>query len=138
MLFTPLGRVCSFCGLVGTRDTLFAGGLGAMMCLACHQKYAEIFASEERIASVRRPPWEQMSDEELLDSLPKIQATAAQANEFLQAWVRIARSRGLTWSEVGRALGISRQAAWERFNRPRADEQAEVSQLGARRRARPS
>jgi len=33
---------------------------------------------------------------------------------------RLARKRGLTWEEIGRAAGTTRQAAWQRFNRPSA------------------
>lgn len=32
--------------------------------------------------------------------------------------VKTARALGHTWEEIGRALGVSRQAAWERFRRP--------------------
>jgi hypothetical protein len=31
------------------------------------------------------------------------------------AAVRAARGAGSTWDEIGQALGVSRQAAWERF-----------------------
>ncbi len=27
----------------------------------------------------------------------------------------MARERNLSWAEIGQALGVSRQAAWERF-----------------------
>lgn len=30
--------------------------------------------------------------------------------------VRLARQQGVTWAEIGTALGVSRQAAWERFS----------------------
>ena len=30
--------------------------------------------------------------------------------------VRIARKNGITWEEIGKALGVSRQSAWERFS----------------------
>ncbi|WP_152365608.1 hypothetical protein [Microlunatus speluncae] len=30
--------------------------------------------------------------------------------------VHLARRQGVTWAEIGKALGISRQAAWERFS----------------------
>jgi DNA invertase Pin-like site-specific DNA recombinase len=29
-----------------------------------------------------------------------------------------ARESGLSWTEIGDSLGISRQSAWERFSRP--------------------
>lgn len=30
--------------------------------------------------------------------------------------VRLARKQGVTWAEIGSALGVSRQAAWERYS----------------------
>jgi hypothetical protein len=34
----------------------------------------------------------------------------------LQAQVEALRKRGASWDAIGSALGISRQAAWERFS----------------------
>jgi hypothetical protein len=33
----------------------------------------------------------------------------------LGEWVRVARTKGHTWEEIGTALGVTRQSAWERF-----------------------
>ncbi|GAA2760713.1 helix-turn-helix domain-containing protein [Actinopolymorpha rutila] len=30
--------------------------------------------------------------------------------------VREARKQGITWAQIGQALGVSRQSAWERFS----------------------
>jgi hypothetical protein len=108
--------VCSFCGLVGDKDTKFAGGLGAMMCQDCLESYHEVFSSEKKIAAVRHPPWDHMTDAELLSKLPLISMTADQVNEFLRQWVALLRSRKLSWAEIGKVMGVSRQAAWERFS----------------------
>ena len=34
----------------------------------------------------------------------------------LRAAVRVARQQGHSWEEIGKALGVSRQSAWERFS----------------------
>lgn len=34
----------------------------------------------------------------------------------LRGAVRLAREQGHTWEEIGKALGVSRQSAWERFS----------------------
>jgi ATP-dependent Clp protease ATP-binding subunit ClpX len=39
-----------------------------------------------------------------------------QGNSVLQAQVDTLRKREVSWAEIGEALGISRQAAWERFS----------------------
>lgn len=116
MDFSPIGKVCSFCGLVGAEHTKFAGGLGAMMCVDCLEYYHEVFASAERSASITRPPWDDMMDAELLDKLPLIAMSAEQVNEFLRQWVALLRSRNISWAEIGKVMGVSRQAAWERFS----------------------
>jgi DNA invertase Pin-like site-specific DNA recombinase len=38
-----------------------------------------------------------------------------QAQEALVEEVRAARRAGVSWAGVGEALGVSRQAVWERF-----------------------
>lgn len=117
MDFSPIGRVCSFCGLIGTADTRFAGGLGAMMCQDCLDTYHEWSQSPERVQQVSTPPWNQMSDTEMLGTLPLIAASAEQVNKFMGDWIVLLRERNLSWAAIGKAMGISRQAAWERFTR---------------------
>ena len=57
-----------------------------------------------------------MSDEEILAKIPAIVAVRDQVEEFLHQWVAVARGRGHTWSLIGKTLGVSRQAAWQRFH----------------------
>jgi len=127
MDFSPVGKVCSFCGLVGEKDTKFAGGLGAMMCADCLEYYHAVFSSPERSAAITRPPWDDMTDAELLSKLPLISMTAEQVNEFLRQWVELLRSRKLSWAEIGKVLGVSRQAAWERFSSTASDKSKDAT-----------
>ncbi|GAA4703876.1 hypothetical protein [Nocardioides conyzicola] len=106
---------CSFCGTKGKRGMRFGGGLGAMICESCVSHYHEVFASAAKTSRAARPPWEAMSDAEILSNLPLISQTADEVNEFLVEWVELARSRKLSWAEIGKAMGVSRQAVWERF-----------------------
>ena len=119
MKMTGAGKSCSFCG-IGWHpegDTRFAGGFGAQICAGCVRRYGDMFATDEAYQARRRPPWDEMSDEELLDTLPDIVATSDQVDEFLHGWVDLLRERGVSWQAIGLALGVSRQAAWERFTR---------------------
>jgi hypothetical protein len=43
------------------------------------------------------------------ESIKALEGTMAEA-------VRLARRQGITWEEIGKALGVSRQSAWERFS----------------------
>ena len=109
---------CSFCGKRGTDDTRFAGGLGALMCTDCLEKFGAAFAAPEN-AHVTIIGWsdEDMTDADMLARLPLIAATATQVDRYLRAWVARIRERHISYAEIGKALGVSRQAAWERFSR---------------------
>lgn len=55
---------------------------------------------------------------DLLAALPRLDAAVTQARDELAQAVKDARAAGCTWREIGEVLGgVSRQAAWERFNR---------------------
>lgn len=118
MAITREGRICSFCttpGGPGT-DVALIGGLGAQVCKSCVDTFHEILHDEAQIAAVRATmPWDRMSDAEVLATLPQILASAEQNVSFAQEWVEMLRERGITWAEIGRVLGVTRQAAWERF-----------------------
>lgn len=61
---------------------------------------------------------------------------SAQAERLLALEVELARSFGVTWEEIASGLGVSRQAAWDRFaNQARWQKSRRVSHLRAARRA---
>jgi ATP-dependent Clp protease ATP-binding subunit ClpX len=66
-----------------------------------------------------------MSDTELLATLPLILRSAQQNAEFANEWVELIRGRKISWAEIGKALGVSRQAAWERFASRQGDAAAQ-------------
>jgi hypothetical protein len=109
-------KMCSFCGKDGEKGMRFAGGLGAMICEDCVEHYHSVFHSPQKLKQAAKAPWDSISDTELLSYLPLISRTADQVAEFLVEWVGLARSRDISWAPIGKALGISRQAAWERFS----------------------
>jgi len=113
---------CSFCGEQGETGKPLVGGLGAFMCGDCVDHYVESVASFRRTGEDNPPPWRDMSDPDVLGKLSLIVQTGAQVDRFLVEWVQLARSRKLSWAEIGKALGISRQAAWERFSREIPDD----------------
>ena len=53
-----------------------------------------------------------------LDAIAFIQGAVSEIGEGMQAVVQRAREAGSTWAEVGQVLGITRQAAFQRFGRP--------------------
>ena len=52
----------------------------------------------------------------LLDELRINAAGLKQSEEQLQRAVSLLRRNQVAWSRIGEAIGISRQAAWERFS----------------------
>jgi hypothetical protein len=124
MAITRTGKTCSFCGEPGGpgTDLPLIGGLGAQVCARCVDDFHATLHDEQRLADARgSSPWETMGEAELLATLPMILASAEQNTAFAREWVDLLRTRQVSWAEIGRALGVSRQAAWERFARKRDD-----------------
>jgi ATP-dependent Clp protease ATP-binding subunit ClpX len=124
MAITRAGKICSFCGTPGGpgTDVLLIGGLGAQVCGTCVEEFHATLHDDEMLAAAKgSSPWETMSDAELLATLPKILASAEQNLAFAHEWVDLLRERRVSWAEIGRTLGVSRQAAWERFARKSGD-----------------
>ena len=55
-------------------------------------------------------------DERPLDGLRQARGIELALDKVLRDQVRRARDAGCSWTEVGDALGTSKQAAWERFS----------------------
>jgi hypothetical protein len=53
-----------------------------------------------------------------LDGLCESAGLARAVDKLQRHLVEQAREAGQTWTEIGEALGISRQAAWEKFSSP--------------------
>lgn len=54
---------------------------------------------------------------ELLEEVRLAARAIEEAHRHLLEAVTRARQAGLSYAEIGNALGVSRQAAWERFHR---------------------
>lgn len=50
-----------------------------------------------------------------LDTVQALRMLVETAESTLPVAVTAARAEGASWDQIGRALGTSRQAAWERF-----------------------
>ena len=119
------GLGCSFCLKLPADVETMVAGPGVYICNECVDLCNQLIASKPRSTSdpadqgweQKVESWEQrLSDEELLAHLPKVAATTAQVELQLTSWVRQARARGITWTRIGEALGMTRQSAWERFS----------------------
>lgn len=104
---------CSFCRRDDkTVDKLIAGP-GVHICDVCVDACNRILAGKPAQPFAG---WEALDETVLLRSLAPSEATVEAVREVLQTQVEVLRKRGVSWAQVGEALGISRQAAWERFS----------------------
>jgi hypothetical protein len=108
--------MCMFCLKSSADVQTIVAGPGVFICDECVSLCAEIIASKPAGTPVR-PEWAaQLPDDALLASLPKMAAVSALVDRQLAIWVGKARARGITWTRIGTALGMTRQSAWERFS----------------------
>lgn len=69
-------------------------------------------------ASPAEDPTESPGAEGHLGSIEAAAAGVQEAEQHLTQVVLAARADGLTWQQIGRVLGVSRQAAFKRFGKP--------------------
>jgi hypothetical protein len=108
--------VCSFC-LKPTSDVgTMVAGPGVYICNECVLLCVLLIDNKPEDMPDVATQDNQMPDEVLLSLLPKIAAAGAQVDRRLSLYVTKARARGITWTRIGAALGMTRQSAWERFS----------------------
>jgi hypothetical protein len=111
---------CTFCLKPDTDVKALVAGPAVFVCDGCVDLCSQIIAAlpedRHRPATEKLLPWEATeSAEAALANLPNVARAQAQVEESLRGWVRRARQLGATWAQIGDALGITRQSAWERF-----------------------
>jgi ClpX C4-type zinc finger len=111
---------CSFCTKPSSAVEKVIAGPGVYICNECVDLCNDILETERGKPADPKAPlaaWdESMTDEQILDLLPRIAAVGAQTEASLQRLVTILRERRVTWARIGSALQITRQSAWERFS----------------------
>src|SRR5271154_4288013 len=110
---------CSFCAKPSSDVERMVAGAGVYICNECVGLCNDILKSERNpsVPQTPLPAWEEtMTDEQLLDLLPRVDAVGNQTEESLQRLVTVLRERRVTWARIGAALQIPRQSAWERFS----------------------
>lgn len=111
---------CSFCAKPSPEVEKVIAGPGVYICNECVGLCNDILLAEQQKPSgptTQLPAREEaMTDEQILDMLPRIAAVSAQTEASLHRLVTILRERRVTWARIGAALQITRQSAWERFS----------------------
>lgn len=107
---------CSFCGRPSAEVTRLIAGPGIYICEGCVNLCVEVLEQNPSGGQGAVPEWTDMSDEQLLEHLPRIAGLVGNVEAGLQDRVADLRGRGVSWGRIGAALGMSRQSAWERFH----------------------
>lgn len=106
---------CSFCSK-SSKDvqSLIAAGAtpGVYICGACVGICNELLAG---LPTTGFADWTKLSDKDLLGNLPRAQSAHEGSAAVLRQQIDELRKREISWAKIGEALGVSRQAAWERF-----------------------
>ena len=109
----PLASVyCSFCSKDKNAVAKLVAGPGVYICNECVDLCNQIIPEP----APEFGGWNERPDDELLASLARIQAVVSQVDAAVHDHVDILRGRGVSWTRIGAALGVSKQAAWERFS----------------------
>lgn len=108
---------CSFCRKANTEVAKLVAGPGVFICDECIDLATQVIAGASSPSEPYVAPWEsEITLDEVLANVQRVAAAGAQADENLRAWITKARALGATWAQVGGALGMTRQSAWERFS----------------------
>lgn len=106
-------RSCSFCGRPASAVSKLIAGPAVYICDGCVRLSEEILTDE---AAGSLEDMDGQSDDELLDSMVRLHQSRDDIERTVSRYVRALRDRGVTWTRIGGALGISRQSAWERYS----------------------
>jgi hypothetical protein len=102
---------CSFCGKGSKSVKAVICGPSALICSECVSLCNKILRGEDVPGF---PSFDSLTDENLLGVL---HSSSEAERRFLKIQVNALRKRKVGWAAIGRALGVSRQAAWQRFSK---------------------
>ncbi|MBW3648482.1 MAG: hypothetical protein KY440_12060 [Actinobacteria bacterium] len=115
--FGDESRTCSFCGKAQREvNRLVAGaGVGLFICDQCIDLCKEIL--DEESADPARPiDLPEAPIEQAIQRMVALHRSRQQVDREAAVAVRALRDRGVTWSRIGQALGMTKQSAWERYS----------------------
>jgi hypothetical protein len=105
--------LCSFCGKNKDQVEKLIAGPAVYICDQCVALCDDIIAEESQRAIKE---WDEFSDDDLLGEMLRVHESHHQVDAAVAAIVRTLRARSISWTRIGEALGMTRQAAWERFS----------------------
>jgi ClpX C4-type zinc finger len=110
---------CSFCGKPDSQVRQLVAGPGVYICNECVELSATIIEDAARTSAEesarRRSRFYDRSPEDILALLPALAASAARVEAELAGWIGRLREQGTGWQAIADAVGISADAARQRF-----------------------
>ena len=114
---------CSFCGKSQHEVKKLIAGPAVFICDVCTglcQKIieAETHADAKAAAPEAKPDFatpDTYPSARLLGLLASAETAFERVGDQVQHYVDTLRDREVSWADIGKALGVSRQAAWRRF-----------------------
>ncbi|MBV8682215.1 MAG: ClpX C4-type zinc finger protein [Caulobacteraceae bacterium] len=107
---------CSFCGKSQVDVDMIVAGPGVKICNECVELAANVIAETQgKPRSPQTMFQDHRSTDQLLHSLKLHDGAFESVGKAMQDIVDILREREVSWSQIGEALGVTRQAAWKRF-----------------------
>ncbi len=111
---------CSFCGKSQREVKKLVAGPAVFVCDECVRLCGKIIAETPDLGPGTSPPkikgFETFPTAKLIGLLRPQVRTCEETRAVLQRSIDILRERKVSWAAIAEALGISRQAAWERFS----------------------
>ena len=111
---------CSFCGKSQHEIKKLVAGPAVFVCDECIDLCNKIMAETPEPRPGVPPPeikgFETFPTAKLLALLKAQERTCEETRSVLERSIDILRQRSVSWAVIAAALGISRQAAWERFS----------------------
>ena len=117
---------CSFCRKSNADVDVLIGAIGVYICNECVAVANDVLAktppSERKARDHAGEQLRGAPSEKLLRLVAGVEPLVEDVAAYQAFNVDLLRERGVSWAEIGGALGVSRQAAWKRFARgPEAD-----------------
>ena len=110
---------CSFCGKTQYDVKALVAGPGVAICEACVTLCNGVIAAipEGSTPKPVKADWmEAMPTDQMLGVLSGMEKVYEDVSDRQRRSVDMLRGRKVSWEAIGKALGVSRQAAWERFS----------------------
>jgi ATP-dependent Clp protease ATP-binding subunit ClpX len=104
---------CSFCFKSRDKVAKLIAGPAVHICDACIGLCQRLLTGKTTAAFAS---WDSLSDEEFLATVPAAADAVHAAEDTLRDHVDMLRKRGISWDRIAGELGVTRQAAWERFS----------------------